>query len=172
MSRQRRCQGATLAEILVTMAVVMLGMGLLFRVLTSSIRGSARAQHITQALSRSQLIMENMRRMPGAVMTCLARQSSNNWAPCEASCMLTLGASSMTESCVFSTLATIQQDVDRSQQQYQVVYDDGDQTRSSWVTASGTSGHLFDIQITVGWNDNGTADPPDHRVTLRSAVFR
>lgn len=171
MSARRR-RGATLLEILITMAVVVLGMVVLFRVLTASTRGSVRAQQLSQALARSRTVMENIRRMPVAVLTCLSRQPANNWATCEATCIQTLGALATPGACVFVTLASIQQEMDRSQQQYQIVDDASDPARSSWVTVQGTSGHLFDVQVTVGWNDDGSAAPATHRVTLHSATFQ
>jgi hypothetical protein len=40
------------------------------------------------------------------------------------------------------------------------------------VQVVGGSARVFDLQVTIGWNDDGTAAAPTHRVTMRSAVFR
>jgi Tfp pilus assembly protein PilV len=167
-----RARGATLLEILIALAVVLLGVMGLFRVLSAASRGSTSAQQFTQASARARQILEATRMASATVLGCLAATPATQWATCEALCRQELGSQASPESCVFVTLSASHQATDRSLQAYQVVSDAADLTRSSWVRAAGTTGRVYDIQITLGWNDNGAAAPVQHRVTLRSAVFR
>lgn len=174
MSRpgRRSERGATLLEILIALAVVLLGVMGLFRVLSAASRGSTSAQQFTQATARARQILEATRMASATVLGCLAATPVTQWATCEGQCRQELGAQASPESCVFATLSANHQATDRSLQAYQVVFDAGDLTRSSWVRTAGATGRVYDIQITLGWNDNGAAAPVQHRVTLRSAVFR
>ena len=56
-----RQRGATLVEVLISLAIVLVGMAGLFRVLASSIAGSTAASRISQAQLRAQLILESIR---------------------------------------------------------------------------------------------------------------
>jgi type II secretory pathway pseudopilin PulG len=162
----------TLIELLVSIGVVMVGLLGMFKVLSAAVAGGSSAQHLTQARARAQLVVENVKSMPIAVVNCLAASPPTGWTACEALCKSTLGAGALPEACVFTTLGAVHQGNDASQQAYAVVYDPSDLTRSSWLQPSGASGHLFDLQITVGWNDDGTATAPQkHRVVIKSAVF-
>jgi type II secretory pathway pseudopilin PulG len=162
----------TLIELMISIGVVLVGLLGLFKVLSSAVGGSAAAQRMTQGRARAQLVMENVKSMPIAVVNCLAAQPPSGWTNCEALCKSTLGASALPEACIFTTLSAARDSTDSSNQAYAVVVDTANLARSSWVVSAGPSGHLFDVQITVGWNDDGTAAAPwQHRVTVKSAVF-
>jgi type II secretory pathway pseudopilin PulG len=168
----RRQRGLTLIEILITLALLIVGLAGLFAALTSSVRGSAVANHFTQAQARAHVVIENMMGAPRSVLDCLAQTPASGWSTCEASCAATLGASSAAQACTFTTLSTIGIDKDTNGQQYAIVYDNAiGGTRSSAVTTGGLSGRVYDLLVTIGWNDNGQATPPTHRVTLHAAVF-
>jgi prepilin-type N-terminal cleavage/methylation domain-containing protein len=167
-------RGVTLLEVMISMAVVLVGMLGLFRVLGSSIQGSAAARRFTQGQARMQQIHEAIRTVPKVVLDCLAGNPATQWDTCELLCKNTLGPTASPQACVFYTLATAKQDQDSGTQQYAVVVDPNDLTRTTRVTSTGVSGRVYDVMITVGWNDDGTADAaqPQHRVTARSALFK
>jgi hypothetical protein len=162
----------TLIELMVSIGVVMVGMLGMFKVLSAAVAGGSSAQHLTQARARAQLVVENVKSMPIAVVNCLAASQPPTWSACEALCKSTLGGGALAEACVFATLSAASQGTDASHQAYAVVYDPTDLARSSWLQQAGASGHLFDLQVTVGWNDDGSATAPQqHRVVIKSAVF-
>ena len=45
-------------------------------------------------------------------------------------------------------------------------------TNSSWIRTPSYSNRIYEIQVSVGWNDSGAATPFQHHVVLRSAVWR
>ena len=165
-------RGMTLIELLISIGVVLVGMLGMLRVLSASVEGSVSAQRFSQGQSRAQEVIEAMRTAPLSTLQCLV-QGTGSWASCEASCKATLGATASPQACVFITLSTLDaQNQDTTNTQYQVVTDNADPTRSSFVTATGQSARIYDLQVTVGWNDDGTAGAPTHRVTMHSAVFK
>ncbi len=172
MSRRQR--GVTLIELMVSMAVVLVGMLGLFKVLGTSVRAGQTAQKFIQAQARAQQVMEAMRTAPKPVLDCLAGAPATAWAPCELSCKTALGAQASPTACIFSSVnGATGATNDSTLQQYAVIVDGNDDTRSSWVRPAGVSGRVYDTQLTIGWNDDGTATlPVQHRLTLRSAVFQ
>jgi Tfp pilus assembly protein PilV len=162
----------TLIELLISIGVVMVGMLGMLRVLSAAVEGSVSAQRFSQGQTRAQEVIEAMRTAPLATLQCLV-QGTASWAGCESSCKAALGVNASSQACVFITLANLDaQNQDTTNTQYQVVTDTTDQTRSSFVAVGGTSARIYDLQVTVGWNDDGTNAAPTHRVTMHSAVFR
>ncbi len=191
---RRRARGATLVEILISLAVVLVGMLALFRTLAVSVIGSSTSSRLSQAHLRASALIEAIRSAPKPALDCLRLNTAPNWSGCETTCLTSLGAAARPESCIFTTATTAPlagpsaagqvqlPSTDRSGQLYEVVYfpvpeiaPDGT-TRSSSVVATGPGNLAYDIQITIGWRDDGTAtvsNPAvsgDHFVTLRTAV--
>jgi Tfp pilus assembly protein PilV len=170
-------RGATLLEIMISLAVILVGLLGLFKVLGAAVSGSQSARRITNGTERARHVMEAIRTMPNEILGCLVTNPATGWAACETLCTQKLGPKTAAQTCVFTTLSNAGVDKDRVNQSYRVVYDAGDASRSSFVKTMGASGRVYDIQITIGWNDDGTATkknggPPDHRVTVHSAVLR
>lgn len=178
----RRQRGVTLLEIMLSMAVVLVGMAALFRVLSVASRGSQASQRITQALARGQHVMEAIRTLPPTVLECLVINPATSWNNCETLCRTRLGPVASQEACVFSTLATLGQAQDGTRQQYAVIYDGANfQDGSTWVLRSGPAGAVYDAQVVIGWRDDDpTAPLPQaspcggvvHCVTLRASLYR
>ncbi len=168
-----RQRGITIVEVVLTLAIVLIGMLGMFRALTAAIVGSSSAQRMTQAQARLQQVTEAIRSAPANVLTCLSTTAVPNWAQCEALCRTTLGPAASSDTCIFYTLQAANQATDRTRQQYAVVSDPNDaRRRTTQVLLTGLTGRVYDVLVTVGWNDNGTASPPEHRITMRSAVFQ
>lgn len=192
--RHRYQGGTTLIEILVSMAVVIVGMLGLYKAIGTAQMGSAAAQRHTQALARAQQVMEAIRKAPSSpnnILNCLAQKGSAataaDWTLCEANCLTDLQAMNIAaspQSCVFANLLKAGQVLDSTFQNYVVVFNnDQGIGRSTWVM-NAPQGYVcqsptcvFDIQITIGWNDDGSADYDTvtggggHRVTIRGAMF-
>jgi Tfp pilus assembly protein PilV len=122
----RRSRGASLVEVMLSMGVVLVGMLALFRVLATSITGSATAAHLTQAQLRASSLVETLRFQSRATLGCLAATTSTGWSGCGP--MLALQSS------------------DRSGQVYRL-------DPASAVTVSGTNGGAFDIRVVVSFDD-------------------
>lgn len=182
-ARTKRQRGSTLLEIMLSMAVVLVGMFFLFRVLSVASKGTQSSQRLTQGLSRAQLVLEAMRTAPPAVLDCLQRSPATSWATCEADCLQWMrntpkvkGLASA-ESCVFFTLSTSGLGSDATKQQYAVVYDPGNfVAQSSWILNNSPQRSVYDAQVTIGWKDDGTASSNtcagQHCITLRTAIYR
>ncbi|HZS37320.1 MAG TPA: prepilin-type N-terminal cleavage/methylation domain-containing protein [Polyangia bacterium] len=193
---KRRAKGATLVEILISLAVVLVGMLALFRTLAVSVVGSGTSSRISQAQLRATAILEAIRAAPKPALDCLVTTTAPGWAACETVCQanLTSPLTTKPQACIFTTATAAAlsgpsaqglvqlPSTDRAGQQYGLVYfsvppiaPDGS-TRTTAVTTGGPGGLVYDIQVTVGWHDDGTAgvsNPPvngDHFVTLRTAV--
>jgi Tfp pilus assembly protein PilV len=191
---RRRSRGATLVEILISLAVVLVGMLALFRTLAVSVLGSSTSSRLSQAHLRASAIVEAIRSAPKPALDCLRLNTPPNWAGCETTCLAQLGAAAKADSCIFTTATAAQlkgpsatgqvqlPSTDRSGQLYQVVYfanpelgPDGT-TRTSQVQTAGLGNLAYDIQVTIGWRDDGTATVSspavsgDHFLTLRTAV--
>ncbi len=183
-------RGVTLVEILISLAVVLVGMLALYKTLTVSIVGTSASSRITQAQLRASSILEAMRNAPKPALDCLAQNAASNWAACEATCLAnqTGGGLASPQSCIFTTSTTAGllgptasgnlplPANDRSNQQYALVYaqnpivsPDGI-ARTSFVLVGGPGNLVYDLQVTIGWADDGTAANPTHYVTLRTAV--
>jgi Tfp pilus assembly protein PilV len=125
---QRRARGTTLIEVMISMGLVLIGMLALFRVLVTSITGSAAASHFTQAELRAETLVEAIRLAPAATLTCLSATASASWSTCGAS-------------------YAIAAPIDRNGQRY--VLDAG-----SRVTAGGASGNFYDVTVVIGFSDD------------------
>lgn len=123
-----RARGTTLVEVMISMALVLVGMLALFRVLGTSISGSATASHFSQAELRAETLVEAIRMAPPAALTCLSTTAPASWSTCGAS--FALGAST-----------------DRNGQAYLL---DG----KSRVVAGGASGNFYDVTVVVGFSDD------------------
>jgi type II secretory pathway pseudopilin PulG len=78
----RRTRGATLVEVLLSLAVVLGGMLAMLSVLRSSLLGSVSASRVDQAEVRAQALLETMRLLPAKDLECLAATPSGEWARC------------------------------------------------------------------------------------------
>jgi Tfp pilus assembly protein PilV len=125
---RRRARGTTLIEVMISMGLVLIGMLALFRVLVTSITGSAAASHFTQAELRAETILEAIRLAPAATLTCLSATASSSWSTCGASYTMAVPA-------------------DRNGQRY--VLD-----ATSHVTAGGSSGNFYDVTVVIGFSDD------------------
>jgi type II secretory pathway pseudopilin PulG len=181
---KRRQRGTTLIEILISVAVVLVGMLALFQTLGTSVTGSSTASRMSQAQQRAVMIMESIRTAPAEALECLRTTAPTDWQSCEATCrnhFTALGYTVTQDICVFKTLtvADLRAGSDRSSQRYYLVTENSAQNgRSgggiSFVKLAGTGGRVYDAQVVVGWHDNndGKTDTPDHFVALRSGVFQ
>jgi Tfp pilus assembly protein PilV len=200
---RRRARGATLVEILISLAIVLIGMLALFRTLAVSVAGAGTSSHISQAQLRAAAILESIRSAPKSALDCLTINTPPSWGACETTCLNAYPTSTTPtvtpQACIFTTASVAQlkgpmtsttgtaaagqlPSTDRSGQQYAVVYfstpevaPDGS-TRTSFVEKTGPGNAVYDVQVSIGWRDDGTtavSDPAvsgDHFVTLRSAV--
>ena len=183
-----RSRGTTLIEILISLAVVLVGMLALFKTLATSVTGSMTASRLSQAQQRAVLVTEAIRVAPKAALTCLVQQSSNSWATCEATCKANLSSpyANKAESCIYSSLdavwsltcpnctktddKTLQKD--KSLQRYDLVTQNA-KGPISQVKVHGLANSIYETQIVIGWRDDNqdASTAPDHFVTLRSGVF-
>jgi Tfp pilus assembly protein PilV len=190
----------TLLEIMMSLAVMLVGMLGLVRVLSVASRGGSTASHITQAQNKAMALLEVINRLPGGtqappppwtnpVLQCLAGNAASSWSTCEAQCQQSVKAPTVGQACMLTTatMRALGQDTDSTQQQYAVVYDSANPARSTSVTPGtstngGFSQHLYQVQVTIGWNDDGTGPTgtsnvclpagTSHCVTLTTELFR
>jgi prepilin-type N-terminal cleavage/methylation domain-containing protein len=180
MRRGGSQRGVTLIEVMLSMAVVLVGMMALFRVLSVASKGSQQSQRNTQGLARAQQIIEAMRLAPPSVLTCLSLNQASAWDNCEVLCRQWYGAAASPQSCVFSTLSLNNQNVDGTGEPYTLIFDANNPIAgSSWVTNSSQWGLVFDAQVVVGWSDEAQVLPAAttcggavHCVALRTSIFR
>ena len=175
MRRARRTRGATLVEILISLAVVLVGMLAMFRTLATSVNGSSTASKLTQAQQRAVLVMESIRTAPTTALDCLVGNVSSSWGTCEAGCRTTQ-SSAGADACLFTTLTMSSTKLaagkDVNQQNYYVVTSNATGFPVTAAKKSGVSSHIYEAQIVIGWrDDNTTTGNPDHTVVLRSGVF-
>lgn len=191
--RQRRERGATLLEIMISLALVLVGMLALFKVLTTSITGSATSSKLSQAQIRLITILESIRHSPidpttgnSPALDCLALAGPpvdnipTNWRNCENACLSLLTVQSH-DACLYSMDsfryikgpdATKGQLIDRNQQNY--ILDP-----RSVVQRAGTNTFVYDVRLVIGWwDDNGTTLPTGsgpwpgyHSMQVRTGVF-
>jgi prepilin-type N-terminal cleavage/methylation domain-containing protein len=186
MRRGKRDRGLTLIEIMISLVVMLVGIMAMFSALGTSIRGTSFASRFSQAQDRAVAIIEATRNAPASTLTCLNNTTADNWANCEADCRSnqTGAGATLAQSCIFTAASFSNvagplvstysdQRVDRSGQQYALVYSNANPTayRTSFVRQNGPGNRVFDVQVTIGWNDDGTATNPNHFVTMRSGVF-
>lgn len=182
MTRLRRRQrGTSLIEILISLAVVMVGMLALFKTLSTSIVGSATASRLTQAQQRAVLVMESIRVAPKAVLSCLVSTNpAANWTACETTCLTTLtGTTKTKDSCTYVSLnqgLILKADTDSNAQKYYVVSTNasGPITQVTLPPSAGLTAALYESQVVIGWNDENTdaSSNPAHYVVLRSGVYQ
>ncbi|MDB4965328.1 MAG: hypothetical protein JWN44_1017 [Myxococcales bacterium] len=181
MTRRGRQRGTSLVEILISLAVVLVGMLALFKTLTTSITGSMTASRLTQAQQRAILVMESIRVAPKTALLCLVSTTpASNWTNCETTCLTALtGFGKSKDSCVYVTLNNglpLKADTDANAQKYYVVSTNASGPVTSVTTppGAGLTATLFEAQVVIGWNDANTsaASDPDHYVVLRSGVYQ
>src|SRR6266545_952435 len=181
MRRRRRGQhGTTLIEILISVAVVLVGMLALFQTLGTSVTGSSTAAKLSQAQQRAVMVMENIRVAPRPALECLRTTVASGWEGCEAICRASLtGTSIGADACVYESFSVPNTDLnyneDKSKQKYFLVATNNAPGAFSRVRLVGTGNRVYDAQVVIGWNNDNsdeTVKPnPDHYVTLRSGVF-
>lgn len=173
---------------MISLALVLVGMLALFKVLTSSISGSATSSRMSQAQVRLMTIIESLRHSPAdsnnagklTALDCLvAAQAPNdykpsNWQACETTCMNLLGTAKR-DGCIYSmdsfsvinapdfkgasSYSNNGQQVDRSLQQYII-------DPRSRVKTAGPNNTVYDIDLWVGWwDDNSTTLPTQAQIT-------
>jgi type II secretory pathway pseudopilin PulG len=182
---RRRNRGTTLIEILISVAVVLVGMLALFQTLGTSVTGSSTASKLSQAQQRAVMVMENIRIAPSAALECLRTTAALSWDACEATCRAQFPGTPSQDLCVYKTLVKpntgLQSDHDYNRQNYFLVYKNDPHDNKpgggiSQVTLQGVGGRVYDAQVVIGWRDDNDPDPtkydkPDHFVVLRSGVF-
>lgn len=189
MTKNQR--GFTLLEVLMSVALVVLGMLGLLNMLASSTSGASIASQLTQGQFRAANLIEAIRNAPVPALQCLTTLQPAQWSQCEQVCLAAYqqqGApAASAQSCIFtiSSMALLtgpkagsaqvtNQTVDRSGQQYTVMFTGAQPQgpQSSFVQQRSFNNRVFDAQVTVGWNGNGTNANPNHFVTLRTGVFQ
>jgi type II secretory pathway pseudopilin PulG len=185
MRRRRATSGATLIEIMISLVIVLVGMLALFKVLSTAVVGSSTASKLSQAQTRAMTILESIRHSPKVALSCLSTTPNpSNWKTCEQTCLSQL-TNQKWDSCIYTidrfsvisgpdptganpyaTGPTGGQFADRNQQNYVV-------DAKSAVTIAGPNNNVFDVDITVGWNDDGSASTSAgyHSVRVRTGVF-
>lgn len=182
MMRRQRQRGATLIEIMISMAIVLVGMLAMFSVLTSAINGSSTASRMSQAQMRATTILESIRQSPSTALVCLA--SANNattWSNCETPCKNALTVASQ-DACLYSMTAyntikqpdtatagqTTGQSSDRNGQVYLI-------DPNSRVALAGVNSAVYDVRVIIGWNDDNSSTTTQqagyHTMQLRTGVF-
>jgi Tfp pilus assembly protein PilV len=191
MMRRRAARGLTLIEVLISLALTIVGLLAVFATLSTASVASQSSSRLSQAEARARTILETVRLAPTPALDCLATTAATGWAACETTCLQnqTADGGASAAACIFTTAsmsllagppagagATSNQTVDRTGQPYALAYDGNDPTgaRSTFVRKTGPSSRVYDIQVTIGWNDDGTATAtnPKHAVTLRGGVFQ
>lgn len=184
--RQRRARGATLIEIMISMAIVLVGMLAMFSVLTSAINGSSTASRMSQAQMRATTIIESIRTSPALALTCLAGANGTpGWQSCEATCKAALTIQSP-DACVYSmgtgsaydailqpnTGSTSGGQVGQSSDRNGQVYFIAPKSR---IALAGANSALYDVRVIIGWNDDNSTNtnpqPGYHSMELRTGVF-
>ncbi len=183
---RRRARGMTLVEILISLALVLAGVMVMFRTLGSAAQGGSFGSQMAQAQMRASAILEAIRNAPASSLTCLVANAATGWSACETDCKnaQTGAGATLPQSCIFTTAAfsnivgpTVgtyhDLQVDRSGQKYAVVYSNANPTvyRTTFVRQTGPGKRVYDVQVTVGWNSDPVGATPNHFVTLRSGVF-
>lgn len=193
---RRSVRGVTLVEVMISLGIVLVGLVALFRILGSSIAGSATASRLSQAQARATVILENVRNAPASTLGCLTAQLPANWGTCETDCRnAQTMAGAPLDKCVFqpASMSTIPgpamqtmasgfdtggQASDRAQQQYSLVYAGTFVERDTFARRSGTNSRIVEVQVAIGWNDNNTVGAIattttyDHVVSFRTGVFQ
>jgi Tfp pilus assembly protein PilV len=191
MSSRKRQRGTTLLEIMISLALVLVGMLGLFKVLSSAIGGSSTSSKMSQAQMRAVTILENIRHAPvtptQSVLSCLATTAASSWSACETMCASMLSKPTQ-DGCIYTTTSFVgnnlggtpvtgqpvpaKDTLDRSSQLYVLDTSNApDGQPRSRVTTTGANGAAFEIRVVVGWRDDNTATLPlDHSVIMRGGV--
>jgi type II secretory pathway pseudopilin PulG len=187
MRRRTRARGATLVEILVSLALVVIGLLGMFATLSATSYGSGVANQSSQAEARAHSLIEAIRLAPGPALDCLANTVATSWSSCETTCLVNLpgdGGVPSAQACIYTPASmalvpgppagpshTTNQTVDRAGRGYTLVYDGSNPLgpSSTFVRRTGPGQRVYDIQITIGWTDD--ADGRQRTYTLRSGVF-
>jgi hypothetical protein len=111
-----------LVEVVLSLAVVLVGLVAMFRVLAV---GTSSTWRLTERELRAQALLEAIRRAPPDALDCLAATPADGWVVCEARCRAALGAAASPEACRYADEAR----------------------RGSFVQKIG---RVYDAQITVG----------------------
>jgi Tfp pilus assembly protein PilV len=179
---RRKDRGTTLIEILISVAVVLVGMLALFQTLGTSVTGTSTASKLSQAQQRAVMVMENIRIAPPEALECLRTTLPSSWDQCETTCRNHFAGTATGDACVYKTFQQFK--TDQSTQKYFLVWQNNPHGNRpgggiSKMTAQGVGGRVYDAQVVIGWNDNNSDDvsppnpqpDPDHFVVLRSGVF-
>jgi type II secretory pathway pseudopilin PulG len=189
--RRRRTRGMTLIEVMISLALVIVGMLALMATLSTATVGSSMSQRLSQAQARAQMIIEAIRGAPKPTLDCLATTAASSWSSCEsgttasclqnqvndmgtqniASCIFTIGSMANIPGPRAGTPSVTNETVDRNGQPYQLYYNATSPQSTSVVK---NANNLYDVQVTIAWSDNGTAggSGPQHFVTLRTGIFQ
>jgi type II secretory pathway pseudopilin PulG len=92
--RARGEAGATIIEVLVSLALVVIGLLGVYSAYTSSVRASSHSQRVTQATARAERQLEILRNAPTAAIACLA--AGSDVATCAARCCAAMGDGGVT----------------------------------------------------------------------------
>jgi Tfp pilus assembly protein PilV len=165
--RRTATRGATLIEVLISLALVLVGMLALFAVLSSSVVGTSTASRLSQAQARALSIAASIRVAPRPALDCLKATAASSWSNCETICLTNQTGTANNQSVtVAHPFVDGGQVADRSHQLYAL-----DPT-STKVVLSGANSGVYDVTIVVGWNDDGSATTPfRHSLTIRTGVF-
>jgi type II secretory pathway pseudopilin PulG len=179
-TRQRQ-SGVTIMELLMSLIVIVVGMMVIFRVLSSSVQGGQQSSRVAQAQQRAEAIIEAIRLAPSAAITCLTTTAPAAWggANCEQTCLAAQTAyaagTAKQSTCVFTPdsflyvpgpttpVNTPDQRADRQGQKYFFVANKPAPPPTQPATYGTTYVRLVDaalrtaeITITIGWNDDNT----------------
>jgi prepilin-type N-terminal cleavage/methylation domain-containing protein len=188
---RRRQRGMTLIEVLISLALIMVGMLGLMATLSTATVGSSMSQRLSQAQARAQMIIEAIRGAPKPTLDCLATTAASSWSNCEsgttasclqnqvndmgtqniASCIFTIGTMTNIPGPSAGTPAVLNETVDRNGQPYQLYYSSTSLQSTSVVK---NANNVYDVQVTIAWSDDGTAGgaSPKHFVTLHTGIFQ
>jgi type II secretory pathway pseudopilin PulG len=179
----------SLIEVMASLLIIIVGLAGLFMALVSAIRGGASASRLAQAQARAESLLEAMRRASPQTLACLSATAPAGWSACELTCATTMtdGGVASPQACVLTvdSLTLVPgppagasgatgQGMDRSGQQYALYASPADPARSTFVRATGPGDRVFDVQVAIAWNDDGTASATaaEHVLALRTGFFR
>jgi type II secretory pathway pseudopilin PulG len=202
LMRGRRARGVTLIEIMISLGLVLTGLLVLFKVLSTAVSGSSFSSRAAQAHMRAASILEAIRQAPNAALVCLASTPAAGWSACETTCLNNqIGGSGPTKlsSCIFtmasfanlsgpatgyaSGAAVYNETYDRNGTSYVINNLWALPTAptapagygDTYVRQVGDGLRTYEIAVSVGWKDDTTAStalPQTHNVTLVTGLFQ